>query len=347
MIKRMQFSQIHAHGIILRLNQVSVRWNSQVVFNRKVKRIQRDHASTLGYEFDYLRDEISRCLVDRLLDIKVKDHSVCVDVGCGTGNIGKQLGDKSEIKSLIHLELSRGMLLRDLKDIGFAKSGARLKKFGYLADVPSYRKTYHVVADEEYLPLQPNSVDIALSCLSMHWVNDLPGLLSQIERSLKPNGLFLGAMLGGSTLQELRSAFTVADLERRGGVSPHISPFTESRDIGDLLSTAGFNLPTVDTDIMEIPYPDMFTLIDHLKGMGESNAPVTPSPFVSRDVFLAAASAYDSLYSDEDGFIPATFQVFYMIGWKRHESQQKPMKRGSATHSFKDIEDIFPPEKEK
>jgi NADH dehydrogenase [ubiquinone] 1 alpha subcomplex assembly factor 5 len=199
---------------------------------------------------------------------------------------------------------------------------------------------YGVQADEEHLPIQPKSVDLALSCLSLHWVNDLPGVLKQIRRSLKPDSVFIGALLGGSTLQELRSAFALAEDERYGGLSPHISPLTTVRDVGSLLQRAGFNLLTVDVDTITIPYPDMFTLMNHLKYMGEGHAIWERRHGVPRETFLAAAAAYEAMFADEnlDGLLPATFQVIYMIGWSPDPSQLGAAERGSATVSLKDLE---------
>eukprot|EP00475_Leptophrys_vorax_P023421 TRINITY_DN32063_c0_g1_i2.p1 TRINITY_DN32063_c0_g1~~TRINITY_DN32063_c0_g1_i2.p1 ORF type:complete len:214 (-),score=55.02 TRINITY_DN32063_c0_g1_i2:716-1357(-) len=197
---------------------------------------------------------------------------------------------------------------------------------------------YSVHGDEEILPIQSRSVDLALSCLSLHWVNDLPGALKQIRRSLKPDSVFIGAMLGGTTLQELRSAFALVEEERFGGLSPHISPMTTVRDVGSLLQRAGFNLLTVDVDTITVPYPDMFTLMNHLKLMGEGHAIWERREHVPKETFLAAAAAYQEMYGDsEDGLIPATFQVIYMIGWSPHPSQLGPAERGSATTSLKNM----------
>lgn len=134
---------------------------------------------------------------------------------------------------------------------------------------------------------------------------------------LKPDGVFLGAMIGGETLKELRSAFVLADEERRGGVYPHVSPMVAMSDIGRLMQGAGFALPTVDTDYIQVNYENAFELMEHLQGMGESNAPFMPLPSTSKDSLIAMASIYQKLYGNPDGTIPATFQVIYVIGKKR------------------------------
>ena len=196
---------------------------------------------------------------------------------------------------------------------------------------------HSLLADEEHLPFPAEKFDLVLSSLSLHWVNDLPGTLIQASNSLRPDGVFIGAMLGGQTLTELRSAFVVAEQERDGGVSPHVSPFAQVADCGNLLQRAGFNLPTVDTDIIRLDFPDAFMLMEHLGGMGEGNACALRRDVLSRDTLTAAAVAYHELYGNADGTVPATFQVIYMIGWKPHETQARPKRRGSATRSLKEL----------
>ncbi|SAL98377.1 hypothetical protein [Absidia glauca] len=191
--------------------------------------------------------------------------------------------------------------------------------------------------DEEYLPFEENSLEAVVSSLSLNWVNDLPGALIQIRQSLKPDGVFIGAMFGGDTLFELRTSIQLAEVERESGISPRVSPMTDSSDISRLLSRAGFTLTTVDVDEIQVNYPSAFELMDDLKAMGESNAVLSRRPFLKRDTLLAAASIYKELHGNEDGTIPATFQVIYMIGWKPSESTPLPKKRGSANASLKDV----------
>jgi len=187
-----------------------------------------------------------------------------------------------------------------------------------------------------------------ISCLGLHWVNDLPSALRQIRQALKPDGLFLGAFFGGETLNELRIACSIAELEREGGVSPRVSPFAKMRDAGSLLSVAGFALPVVDVDTLTIRYASVTDLVDHLRVLGESNANINRRRSLHRDTALASAATYHSLFANEDGdgseggipSISSTFQVLYVSGWSPHEQQQKPRQRGSATASFKDLEGI-------
>lgn len=185
--------------------------------------------------------------------------------------------------------------------------------------------------------LERQAHDLITSSMSLHWVNDLPGALTSFRRALRPNGFFLGAMLGGETLQEMRSAFVLADLERHGGVAQRMSPLCSLADAGALMQSAGFALPTVDTETITIHYPDAWTLWHHLRAMGESHSTLNRVN-ADQSTLLAAAAIYRELYGDQDGNIPATFQVIYLAGWAPHESQQKPLARGSGTVSLKDLE---------
>ncbi|KAG8904764.1 NADH dehydrogenase [ubiquinone] 1 alpha subcomplex assembly factor 5 [Tulasnella sp. 403] len=196
-----------------------------------------------------------------------------------------------------------------------------------------------IVGDEERLleTIPRASQDAVVSCLSLHWVNDLPGALIQIREVLKPDGVFVGAMFGGDTLFELRTSLQLAEVEREGGISPRVSPMTNTSDISNLMGRAGFSLLTVDTDEVKIAYPSMWELMEDLRDMGESNAVVGRRPFIHRDTLLAASSIYKELHGNEDGTIPATFQIVYMIGWRPSPNQPKPLERGSAKTSLKDV----------
>lgn len=152
--------------------------------------------------------------------------------------------------------------------------------------------------------------------------------------------MFIASLFGGDTLYELRSSLQLADLERKGGISPHISPFAHIRDIGSLLNRSGFTMLTIDTDEVVVNYPSIFELMWDIKGMAENNAAINRPLNMSRDVIVAAASIYKELYGKENS-IPATFQVIYLLGWKPCESQPKPLPRGSADVSLKDLGSII------
>ncbi|SGY33079.1 BQ5605_C002g01445 [Microbotryum silenes-dioicae] len=289
-----------------------------VVFDRQLKRLQRDRAARDPEKSrltDYIKDEVAANMVDRLLDIK-RRFPLVLDIGSGPGYIAKHL-DPEITQKVVMTDSSRDMLYRDQ---------------GHEFDVPIER----IVCDEEALPFGENSHDAIMSCLALHWVNDLPGTLIQIRRALRPDGVFIGSMLGGDTLFELRTSLQLAEIEREGGISPRISPMTNSQSITSLLNRAGFNLATVDVDEIDISYPSMFELVEDLKWMGESNAVINRRPKLNPDTLLAAASIYRELHGHEDGTIPATFQIMHMIGWKPDPSQPKPAKRGSGQVSLAD-----------
>ncbi len=198
--------------------------------------------------------------------------------------------------------------------------------------------TRHVLADDESLPFEPDSFDMVLSSLSLHWINDLPGVLAQINSVLKPDSPFIGAMLGGDTLFELRTSLQLAEQERRGGISPHVSPLADVRDVGGLLQRTGFQMLTVDVEDIVIDYPDTFALMEDLQAMGEGNAVLgREMGAIGRDVLLANEAIYRELHGNEDGSLPATFRIIHMIGWKEGGDQRKPLKRGTGDVNLKDI----------
>jgi NADH dehydrogenase [ubiquinone] 1 alpha subcomplex assembly factor 5 len=201
--------------------------------------------------------------------------------------------------------------------------------------------TRQVLPDDESLPFAPSSFDMVLSSMSLHWINDLPGVLAQINSVLKPDSPFIGAMLGGDTLFELRTSLQLAEQERRGGISPHVSPLADVRDVGGLLGKAGFQMLTVDVEDIVVDYPDTFALMQDLQAMGEGNAVLgREMGAIRRDVLLANEGIYRALHGNEDGTLPATFRIIHMIGWKEGGNQPKPLKRGSGEVNLKDILEV-------
>jgi len=196
----------------------------------------------------------------------------------------------------------------------------------------------YICASEEFLPIASQSIDLLFSNLCLHSVNDLPGALLQIRRALKADGLFIASMLGGETLHEMRKVMAEAELEIYGGISPRISPFADKPQMGDLLQRAGFALPVVDSDIITVTYDNVFKLMKDLRGMGENNAIIarkkTPT---SKAFFMSVAKKYHDKFAESDGRIVASFEVIFLLGWSPHESQQKPLKPGSAEHKLADI----------
>ena len=196
-----------------------------------------------------------------------------------------------------------------------------------------------MIPDLESLPYEPNTFDAVFSSLSIHWINNLPSLLAQVNQILKPDCPFIAAMFGGDTLFELRTSLQLADLERRGGVSPHVSPLADVRDVGGLLNKAGFKLLTVDVEDIVVEYPDTFALTKDLQAMGENNAILHRElgP-ISRDVLLANEAIYRELHKEEGSRgLPATFRLIYMIGWKEGKGQSKPLKRGTGEVNLTDV----------
>ena len=326
----------------------------QQVFNRQHKMLQRDAAANARFDFneeeddgllsdppsaaeqrdfEYLRDEVADRLISRL-DYVNRDFPNVLDVGSATGSIYRafQANNMCNIKKITQSDMSLEMLRK-----GEIVHNNNSNNYDDMIE------TEFVQFDEEIkLPFEDNSFDLITSSLSLHWVNNLPGVMKEFNRCLKPDGAFIGAMLGGETLKELRSSLLLAEQEREGGVSSHVSPMAHVGDIGQLMQSAGFAIPTIDTDVLKIEYPNAFSLMEHLQGMGENNASISRRLNVSRDTFLAAAAAYQALYGDDedvlDGGVPATFQIIYMIGWAPDPSQPQAKARGSAKLSLKDID---------
>jgi SAM-dependent methyltransferase len=190
-------------------------------------------------------------------------------------------------------------------------------------------------SDSEVLPLQPESLDLVVSALAFQFVNDLPGVLAQIRRALRPDGLLLAALPGGDTLTELRQSFAAAEAECEGGVSPRVAPSADLRDIGHLLQRAGLALPVTDVDPVVVRYDSAFALMHDLRGMAATNILVerrrTPT---RRATMLRMSEIYAQRFSDPDGRIRATFDIVWLSAWAPHESQQKPLRPGSAKASL-------------
>ena len=187
------------------------------------------------------------------------------------------------------------------------------------------------------LGIEDASADLIVSLMTLHWANDLPGALTQIRRALKPDGLFLGTLLGAATLKELRAVLTEAELAERGGVQARVSPFADGYDGAALLQRAGFALPVSDVDKVTVRYPDLFALIRDLRAMGETNQLAGIIRPLTRGILMRAAALYVEKFGDADGRIPATFEIVNLAGWAPHESQQKPLPRGSAKVRMADV----------
>jgi len=290
------------------------------VFDRRAKLLQRERAAADPSvdDYDFLKEEIGYRVSDRVLDVARK-LPVLVDIGSGRGWVTRHLTEH-QIEKVIAIEMSEG-LLSSSPDLEEGVDYERL------------------VLDEDTaeLPIPDNSVDVVTSCLSLHWVNNLPEVFAEINRILKPDGVFIGAMFGGDTLVELRVALQLAEMERQGGFTPRVSPFVEVRDLGALLNGAKFTMLTIDTDDMKVRYASLFPLMRDLKGMAENNASINRQVHVRRENLLAANAIYSELYGDEEGSLPATFHIFYWIGWKPDPSQPKALQPQKSDISLKDL----------
>ncbi|WP_068083951.1 methyltransferase domain-containing protein [Polycladidibacter stylochi] len=227
-----------------------------------------------------------------------------------------------------------GLVYRALKQSG--KVGEVLRGDFYCAD-PNLPKPDFVL-DDRALPLAAERFDLIVSALHLQLVDDLPGVLYQIKQSLKPDGLFLGTMLGQDTLYELRDCLMLAEMELSGGVSPRVIPFADTKDLGGLLQRAGFALPVSDVDRITVRYDSAFNLMQDLRVMGVTNPLKDRLKSLSpKNLFFRAAEIYHDKYADEDGRIRATFTLASLSGWAPHESQQKPLKPGSAKVSLASV----------
>ncbi|MCC5780590.1 methyltransferase domain-containing protein [Nitratireductor sp. B36] len=216
-------------------------------------------------------------------------------------------------------------------------SGGKTKIVTRIEADPAFLDGDGRIANAETLPMEPASLDLIVSLLNLHEVNDVPGMLAQIRRALKPDGLFLGAMAGAGTLQELREVLLAAETELSAGAAPRVSPFADVRDVGGLLQRAGFALPVADLETVTVRYATMFDLMRDLRSMGATSILTARSRKpATRALFMRAAQLYAERFSDPDGRIRASFNIVWMSGWAPHESQQKPLAPGSAKMSLKD-----------
>jgi NADH dehydrogenase [ubiquinone] 1 alpha subcomplex assembly factor 5 len=275
----------------------------RIVFDRHLVRARRTRAAPGLAHADFLLREVAQRLAERLDDIR-RTFPLALDLGCHTGQMAEAVRGRGGIERLIQSDLAAAMVAR----------------------APGLR----AVADEEALPFGEGRFDLALSCCSLHWVNDLPGTLAQIRYALKSDGLLLAALPGGSTLPELREALLHAELETTGGAAPRVSPFVDVRDAGGLLQRAGFALPVVDVETVTVTYAHLLDLLGDLRAMGEASALVEGKRPLRRDTLARAAAIYGERFGDRRGRLPATFQFLMLTAWKPHPSQPQAKRRGSG-----------------
>lgn len=281
-----------------------------LVFDRAVLRRRRERAARDWDGQAFLKREIAERLVERLDDVR-RSFALALDLGSHGDEIASALGQRKTVGCLVRADLGQGFARR-------ARGPA-------------------VVADEEFLPFAAQSFDLVVSAMDLHWVNDLPGTLIQIGRILKPDGLMLGAMLGGATLWQLRQALAQAESEVEGGLSPRVSPFADLRDAAGLLQRAGFALPVADSETIDVEYDDALALMRDLGRMGESNLVLERRRGLARRAtLLRAAEIYGERFALPSGRVAASFEVLFLHGWRPHDSQPRPIKPGSAAQRLAD-----------
>jgi SAM-dependent methyltransferase len=274
-----------------------------LIFDRALLRARRRRAGALG-PAGFLLDRVAADLVERLSTV-VRRFEVAADIGTPTDALRSALARSGRVGTVIAVDALAGAL-------------------------PS-RSAPAVAADEEALPFRDGALDLVASALALQFVNDLPGTLAQIRRALRPDGLFLAALLGGETLTELRASFTTAEAELTDSASPRVAPFADVRALGLLLQRAGFALPVSDIDRITVRYDSPFILMRDLRRMGATNALVERDRApLRRAVLMRMVETYGRRFSDPDGRVRATFDVVWLSGWAPHESQQRPLRPGSA-----------------
>lgn len=277
------------------------------LFDRTLYAARRNRAEAAFAQGHFLRQ---RVIEDTLLTLSAinRHFELALDMSAGDGDFARAVAD-SEVAGKIGLLIQGDIAERLLAEAG----GPR------------------VVLDAEALPFGDETLNLVLDTLGLHAVNDLPGLLVQVRRALKPDGLFIGTLFGGETLKELRGCLMEAEIEVRGGYGPRIAPFAEAPDLIDLLRRTGFNMPVVDSDRVTVSYDNPVALMRDLRSLGEGNVLIDrPRKGLNRAILMRASQLYAERFTDAEGRITATFEIITLSAWKPHESQQKPLRPGSA-----------------
>jgi SAM-dependent methyltransferase len=279
-----------------------------IIFDRKLLRARRRRAERLGVS-DFLTERVADDIAERL-SVVLRQFDRVVDLGTPGDAVRRALAATGRIGTIIA-----------------ASPCATPTPAGALA----------VIADEEALPFSDGTLDLVVSALALQFVNDLPGALVQIRRALRPDGLLLAALLGGDTLTELRQAFAQAEAEIEDGISPRVAPFTDLRDLGALLQRAGFALPVTDVDRVSVRYDSPLALMHDLRRMGATNVLMERrrKPLM-RATVARMIEIYGERFADADGRVRATFEIVWLSGWAPHESQQQPLRPGSAQRRLAD-----------
>lgn len=286
------------------------------VFDRKSVRKHKNRAAQNFHNHSFLKKRAAEDMADRL-EVIPRSFNRILDLGCHSAEVSSEIQNRASISDRISTIFSS-----DLSP-SFAKNASALS----------------LAADEESLPFKARSFDAVLSCLALHWVNDLPGCLVQIRNVLTPDGLFIGQLLGGRTLNELRSCFIEAETEIRGGAAMRVSPFADVQDMSNLLQRAGFVMPVADTETITVRYSNPISLFQDLRGMGETSATAIAgeqqaAPNLTRSIFFRALEIYAEKFTNADGKFLATFEIITASGWSPGPNQPSPLKPGSAKASL-------------
>jgi SAM-dependent methyltransferase len=274
------------------------------IFDSALLRNRRNRRAGQAGAHDFLLARVADDFAERLSIVR-RTFPLAANVGAYHGVVSRRLSQTDTIGAIVDVEASPALLAQ--------------------CDGP------RVLADSEVLPFAPDSLDLIVSGLAWQLVNDIPGVLAQARRALKPDGLLIAAFLGGETLKELREAWLVAEAEILGGASPRVAPFADVRDLGGLLQRAGFALPVADSDVFRVTYAEPLAMMRELQGMAASNMLVERRRVpVTRGLLMRACEIYAERFALPDGRIPATFEIITLTAWVPHDSQQKPLKPGSA-----------------
>ena len=331
--------------------------SDHIIFDRQLLRLRRQRAAADAARHDFLLQRVADDFAERLSIVR-REFPVAADIGAHHGVLTERLLAFTSIGTIIETDavypppprgegLGVGGTITDRSTVftpppapprqGEGGRARPLSSAGGECSIHHAARVTFIVADEEALPFAPESLDLAGSGLALHLVNDLPGALIQIRRALKPDGLFLAALLGGETLKELREAWLIAEDEVSGGASPRVAPFADVRDLGGLLQRAGFALPVADTDVVRVTYASPLDLMREIKAMGASNVLSARRRVpVTRKLLFRAAEVYSERFALADGRVSATFEIITLTAWVPHESQQKPLQPGSAKSRLAD-----------
>src|SRR5215470_9290795 len=295
-----------------------------LIFDRSLLRARRQRGLRLG-PATFLLDQVAEELANRLR-LVLRRFDLAVDLGTPTDAVRTALLRDGAIGAVIAVDSMIGRL----STLPRRRRREEEERVGEGVSV-NQAAGLRVAADEEALPFADNTLDLVVSGLSLQAVNDLPGVLAQVRRALKPDGLFLAALLGGDTLAELRQSFATAESELDGGVSPRVAPFPDLRDMGALLQRAGFALPVTDVDRITARYATPFAVLHDLRRMGAANPLVERRRVpLRRATLMRAMEVYAARFADPDGKVRASFDIIWLSGWSPHESQQQPLRPGSA-----------------